>query len=182
MVHVLDRGTPSHLYGSPNHPTLLHVLETFKQLLKDRGPNEVIHVARCEPYAGVKTKLLGSAKSTHLADIIKQKILEKNIMFVQEWEYIIYPDFRLQLFKEFGLTVDSYIQKIIRVLRSQRIGYIKKKGLSQLLMEVVETEITTELKFPNDETLEEFNSNIQWLRYLFKANKIDIPNFFAWNE
>jgi len=49
-------------------------------------------------------------------------------------------------------------------------------------MEVMETEITTELKFPNDESFEGFNSNIQWLRYLFKANKIDIPTFSAWNE
>jgi hypothetical protein len=125
---------------------------------------------------------LGSDKSTHLADTIIQKILETNIMSAQEWEGIIYPDFRLHLIKEFGLTVDSYIQKIIRVVRSQRIGNIKKKGLSQLLMEVVETEITTELQVPNDETLEGFNSLIQWLRYLFKANKIDITTFFAWNE
>jgi hypothetical protein len=49
-------------------------------------------------------------------------------------------------------------------------------------MEVVEKEITTELKVPNDEIFEGFNSNIQWLRYLLKAKKIDIPNFFAWNE
>jgi len=132
-------------------------------------------MAGCEPYAemkkDVKTKRLGSAKSTHLADIIIQKILETNIMCAQEWEDIIYPDFRLHLIKEFGLTVDSYIQKIIRVVRSQRIGNIKKKGLSQLLMEVVETEITTELKVPNDEIFEGFNSNIQWLRYLLRRTK-----------
>jgi len=54
MVHVLDRGTPSHLYGSPNHPTLIHVQENFKQLLKDRGHNEIIHMAGCEPYAEMK--------------------------------------------------------------------------------------------------------------------------------
>jgi hypothetical protein len=129
MVHVLDRGTPSHLYGSPNHPTLIHVLETFKQLLKDRGPNEIIYMAGFELYAemkkDVKTKRLGSAKSTHLADIIIQKILERNIMSAQEWEDIKYHDFRLHQIKMFGLTVDTYIQKIIRVVRSQRIGDIK---------------------------------------------------------
>jgi len=42
--------------------------------------------------------------------------------------------------------------------------------------------MTMELKVPNDETFEGFNSNIQWLSYLFKSNKIDIRNFFAWNE
>jgi len=31
-------------------------------------------------------------------------------MSAQEWEDVIYPDFRLQLIKEFGLTVDSYIE------------------------------------------------------------------------
>jgi hypothetical protein len=143
-------------------------------------------MAGCEPYAEikkeVKTKRMGSARSTHLADIIIQKILETNVMSAQEWEDIIDPDFRLQLIKDFGLKVDTYIQKIIRVVKSQKIGNVKKKGLSQVLMEVVETEITTDLKVPNDETLEGFNSNIQWLRYLFKANNIDVPTFFAWNE
>jgi hypothetical protein len=100
-------------------------------------------------------------------------------MSAQEREDIIYPDFRLQLIKEFGLTVDFYIQKIVRFMRSQGIGNIKKESLSQLLMEVVEKEITTELKVPNNETFEGFNFNIQWLRYLFKANKIDIPTFSA---
>jgi hypothetical protein len=57
-------------------------------------------------------------------------------MSAQEWEDIIYPDFLPELIKKFGLTVESYIQKIIRVVRSQMIGNIKKKGLSQLLIEV----------------------------------------------
>jgi hypothetical protein len=138
MVHVPDRGTPSLLYVSPNHPTLIHVLGTFKQLLKDRDPNEIIHMVGCEPYAkikkDVKTKRLGSANSTHLADIIVQKVLETNIMSAQEWKDIIYPDFRLQLIKEFGLMVDCYIQKILRLVRSHRIGNVIKEGLSQLLM------------------------------------------------
>jgi len=47
-------------------------------------------MAGCEPYAeqkkDVKTKWLGSAKSTHLADIIIQKILEKDVMSAQEWD------------------------------------------------------------------------------------------------
>jgi hypothetical protein len=133
MIHVLDRGTTSHLYGSPNHPTLFHVLETFKQLLKDRGPNEIIHMAVCEPYAemkkDVKKQRPGSAKSTHLADNIIQKILETNIMNAQDWEDIIYPDFRLKLIKGFGLTVDSYIQKLIRVVRSQRSETSNRKVL-----------------------------------------------------
>jgi hypothetical protein len=38
-------------------------------------------------------------------------------------------------------------------VKSQKIGNVKKKGLPQLLMEVVETEITTDLKVPNDEKL-----------------------------
>jgi hypothetical protein len=139
----------THLYGSPNNPHLSHGLDIFKQLFKDRDPNEVIHMAGCEPYAemrkDVKTKRLGNAKSTHLADIIIHKILETNVMSAQEWEDIIDPDFRLQLIKEFGLTVDSYIQKIIRVVKSQKTGNVKRKGLSQLLMEMVETEITTDL-------------------------------------
>jgi len=46
-----------------------------------------------------------------------------------------------------------HIQKIKRVVKSQKIGNVKKKGLPQLLMEVVETEITTDLKVPNDEKL-----------------------------
>jgi len=89
-------------------------------------------MARCEPYAEHKkdttTKRIGSSKSKHLADIIIQKILETDVVSAQEWEDIIPPDFRLQLIKEFGLTVDSYIQKILRIVKSQKIGTVKKES------------------------------------------------------
>jgi len=49
-------------------------------------------------------------------------------------------------------------------------------------MEVVVKEITTELHVPEDETLDGFNSNIQWLKDLFRVNDIDIIEFLAWNE
>jgi len=51
-----------------------------------------------------------------------------------------------------------------------------------LLMEVVEKEITTELRVPEDETVNGFNSNIRWLRYLFRVNNNDLVEFLAWNE
>jgi len=143
-------------------------------------------MAGCESYAehkkDVKTKRIGSSKSKHVADIIIQKILETDVVSAQEWENIIPPDFRLQLINEFGLTVDSYIQKILRIVKSQKIGTVKKKCLSQLLMELVKREITEELCVPEDETLDGFNSNIQWLRYLFRVNNIDLIEFLAWNE
>jgi hypothetical protein len=129
-----------------------------------------------------KKKRIGSCKSKHLADIIIQKILETDVVTAQEWEDMIAPDFRLQLIKEFGLTVDSYIQKILRIVKSQKIASVKKKCLSQLLMELVEKEITTELRVPEDETLNGFNSNIRWLRYLYRVNNIDLIEFLAWNE
>jgi hypothetical protein len=88
---------------------------------------------------------------------------------------------RLQLIKEFGLTVDSYIQKILLIVKAQKVGNVKHKCLSELLMEVVETEITERLLVPEDETLDGFNSNIRWLRYLFRVNNIDMIEFLAWN-
>jgi hypothetical protein len=61
----------THVYGSPRHPDLAEILETLKQLFKDRDPNEVIQMAGCEPYAehkkDTKTKRIGSTKSKHLA-------------------------------------------------------------------------------------------------------------------
>jgi len=82
----------THLYGSPRHTDLAEIMETFKQLFKDLDPNEVIRMAGCEPYAEqkkhVKTKRMGSSKSTHLADIIIQKILETDVVSAQEWEDI----------------------------------------------------------------------------------------------
>jgi hypothetical protein len=127
----------TNLYRSPRHPDLREVMEMFKTLFKDRDPNEVIRMAGCEPYAekkDVKTRRLGSSKSTHLADIIISKIMETDVLSAQEWEDIIPPEFKLQLIKEFGLTVDSYIQKILRIVKSQKVGNVKSKSLSELLM------------------------------------------------
>jgi hypothetical protein len=38
------------------------------------------------------------------------------------------------------------------------------------------------LHVPEDETLDGFNSNIQWLRYLIRVNGIDLIEFLGWNE
>jgi len=96
----------------------------FKHLYSTHEPDDIMKDARCEAYheerKDISKKLLGATKSKHLADIVMRKIEQYNIMSAQQWENRVPPDIKLQLIKEFGLAVDSYIQKIIRISKTQR--------------------------------------------------------------
>jgi len=119
------------MYGTREHPDLIDIMNELKTLFANHTPDDIIADANCEGYfeekKALKTKRVGSTKSTHLADIIMKKILETEVNSAQEWENVIPPDFKLQLIKEFGLTVDSYIQKIIRIVKTEKISQNKQK-------------------------------------------------------
>jgi hypothetical protein len=60
----------------------------------------------------------GRRKAKHLTDILIRQIEDHNILSAQQWENRISPDIKLQLLREFGLSVDGYIQRLIRLTRA----------------------------------------------------------------
>jgi hypothetical protein len=103
-----------------------------------------------------------------------------NVNSAQEWENAVPPEFKLQLIKEFGLSVDSYIQKIIRIVKAEKITQIRTRNLTERLIELLEQQLA--LHHAPGEIPLEFNAVTSWVEYLFKVNYIDIIDFFAWNE
>jgi len=155
----------------------------FELLFQHRNPNDVVADARCEQYhesrKETNTKRMGNAKSKHLADIIIAKIEETGVNSSQEWENIVSPEFKLQLIKEFGLTVDTYIQKIIRIVKVEKVTKIKCRTLTELYIDLLNT---TRIPDDDESSMREFMAIVPWIQYLFMVNDIDLIDFMAWNE
>jgi len=75
---------------------------------------------------------------------------------------------------EFGLSVDGYIQRLVRLNKTKLILQVKNEPLiSHLLNEIYQT-------FPLID--DAFLSAVNWLRELFDINRIGLITFLAWNE
>jgi len=171
----------THLYGNKRQTELAEALNEFKLLFAHRDPNDVLADARCEEYHDDRkeriTKRMGNTKSKHLADIIIQKIQETDVNSAQEWENVVPPKFKLQLIKEVGLSVDSYIQKIIRIVKTENITQIKTRSLTELYTQLMDEQFRYEV--PDDP---DFKAIISWLEFLFLINDIDMIEFLPRNE
>jgi len=169
----------THVFGTKVQTELIHAHEDFKRVLAHTDPNQIIRDSQCKPYfEDRKDRYVGrlrGAKSRHLADIIMRTILDQNIQSAQHWESIVNPDLKMQLIREYSLSVDSYILKIIRVVKAGKTLQIKTKPLTELLVPLLD-----DLSDRYGES--DFIEIIIWLRHLFSVNEIDLIQFFAWNE
>jgi hypothetical protein len=168
----------THCVGNTTRAELRPIYNLFRQLPATQDPNAVITNSRCETYFEQKKQQqrarIGTAKLKHLADILIQQINEYGILSAQQWENKTSPDIKLQLIREYGLSVHGYIQRLIRITKKKRVLDIKTKTLTQLLIDEILT------VFPQID--QPFLQNVEWLRNLFQANEIDIIEFLAWNE
>jgi hypothetical protein len=164
--------------GNTTRAELRPIYNLFRQLQATQDPNRIITDSRCVTYFEQKKHQrrarIGTAKLKHLADILMQQINEYGILSAQQWENKISPDVKLQLIREYGLSVDGYIQRLILITKTKRVLDIKTKTLTQLLIDDIL------IVFPDID--QSFLQNVQWLRNLFQANDIDIIEFLAWNE
>jgi hypothetical protein len=185
LLYCLRYGIQTtHIYGIKQQTDLQEINKEFQLLFQHHDPNDVIKDAKCEQYIEENkertTKRMGNQKSKHLADIIIDKIKECNITSAQDWENVIPPEFKPQLIKEFGLSVDSYIQKIVRIVKQDRTMEIKTKTLTEILLKhlnenLVEHMIPGEINYT-------FNQATKWIEDLFILNNINMIEFLAWNE
>ncbi|AYH52678.1 NS1 [Aedes albopictus densovirus] len=172
------------IYGNKIQQQLTEAMDTFKVLFENRDPNDVILDAGCKLYHEEKKeyqqKRCGQRKQQNLTDIILDKIKEKKITTAQQWENIIEPEFKIQLMKEFGLNVDSYVQRIVRIERTRIQQIIKSKTLTEIMVEILNEEYIK--NFTPGEDNSKLQNIIQWIEYMFKENNINIIHFLAWNE
>jgi hypothetical protein len=185
LLYCLRYGIQTtHIYGAKQQADLQEINKEFQLLFQHHDPNEVIKDAKCEQYIEDNkertTKRMGNKKSKHLADIIIDKIKECNIVSAQDWENVIPPEFKLQLIKEFGLSVDSYIQKIVRIVKQDRTMEIKTKTLTEILLKHLNEHLVEHMD--PGEINYKFNDAIEWIENLFTLNNINIIEFLAWNE
>nr|AJI02597.1 non-structure protein 1 [Mosquito densovirus HB-3] len=174
----------THIYGNKVQKQLTEAMDTFKILFEDRDPNDVILDAKCKLYheekKEYKQKRCGQRKQQNLTDIILDKIKEKKITTAQQWENIIEPEFKIQLMKEFGLNVDSYVRRIVRIERTRIQQLIKSKTLTEIMIEILNEDYIKH--FTPGEDNSKIKKCVEWIEYLFKENNINIIHFLAWNE
>lgn len=172
------------IYGNKIQQQLTEAMDTFKILFENRDPNDVILDAGCKLYHEEKKeyqqKRCGQRKQQNLTDIILDKIKSKKITTAQQWENIIEPEFKIQLMKEFGLNVDSYVQRIVRIERTRIQQLIKSKTLTEIMVEILNEEYIKNFKPGEDNS--KMENIIKWIEYMFKENNINIIHFLAWNE
>jgi hypothetical protein len=56
-------------------------------------------------------------------------------MSAQQWENRVPPDVKLQLIREYGLSVDSYIQRLIKITKTKKVLEVKARTMTELLIE-----------------------------------------------
>lgn len=172
------------IYGNKIQQQLTEAMDTFKILFENRDPNDVILEAGCKLYheekKDNKQKRCGQRKQQNLTDIILEKIKEKKITTAQQWENQIEPEFKIQLMKEFGLNVDSYVTRIVRIERTRIQQLIKAKTLTEIMLEILNDDYIKH--FTPGEDNSKTTKCIEWIEYLFKENNINIIHFLAWNE
>nr|AVM80379.1 non-structural protein 1 [Ambidensovirus sp.] len=166
------------IYGNKTQGKLIEAMNVFKELFENKEDQDIVLDAGCKKYVEESkeegNKRCGRKKQLHLTEIIMEKIKEHDILTQQQWENKIDPDFKLQLIKEFGLSVDSYIQKIVRIERTTIQQKIKGQTLTEIMMNILQKKY--------NENDEKFQDVIKWIDYMFKENNIDIIHFLSWNE
>lgn len=168
----------ANIHGSRQKEKLNYIQGLYNQLLKSYSGTTIID-GKCKLYIEQKKedkeKRTGKNKTKHLSDIIYEKVIEQDIQSYQDWDNKLDPQFKLYLIREFGLTVDSYITKIIRITKTSKLQKLKQQSMVEIykdILEIAQEDITTTA----------FQSILDWIKYLFKENRIDIINYFAWNE
>jgi len=93
-----------------------------------------------------------------------------------DWNLQVDTETKHQLMREFGLTVDNYVQRLIRARKHEKMKYYKYVPLSEvMLMELEKYMKKWEKVEPN------FHACCDWIKYLFEENGLDMIEFFAWS-
>ena len=200
LLYCIRHGIESgRLHGVRIGAVMKDGFQIFNQLYHNRDPNEIDHeIKTCKKYIeeGKETnQRIGKLKRRNIVDTIQELLTEYAITSNSEWNLRIPEKIKHQLLREYGLSVDNYVQRLIRARKHNTITYFKETPLEALIRK--HNTITYFKEIPLEalilDCIDEYmknNSNIEagihencdWIEYLFSSNNIDLPEFLAWNS
>ena len=151
----------------------------FQTLFHNRDPNTINNeIQECKKYIEENKQFsrLGRNKRRNVVDTISDIIKQYNIKTNAEWNIHVDTETKHQLMREYGLSVDNYVQRLIRANKHKNLKYYKYVPTAELLLNELHNYMD------NHETIEDnFHAICDWLNYLCTENGIDLPEFLAWN-
>lgn len=125
----------------------------------------------------IENKRISHTKINNITLMLWDMCEKYDLYTATDWEHKISHEEKVHLMTEYGLQVDSYIQRILRIRRQERTNRLKRMSLTEMMI------ITMEEYMQDREQADDvFLECVDWLIQLFTANDIDIIEFLAWNE
>ena len=151
----------------------------FNELYHNRDPNEINkELAECKKYIEHKTNSrLGKLKRRNIVDTIQEILAEHNINTNSEWNLKVDQETKHQLLREYGLSVDNYVTRLIRARKHDTTKYYKDTPIEELVLQSINDNMTK-----SEEIEDTFHDAVNWIEYLFAENEINLPEFLAWNS
>jgi hypothetical protein len=166
-------------YGTRINKEMREAYEIFMDLYNTRDPNDIhMEIGRCKQYiedAKHDTRI-GKQRRKNIVDTIMDLLNQYNINTNTDWNIQIDAETKHQLMREYGLTVDNYVQRLIRARKHANMKYYKHVPLGELLAKEIETYMND-----NEKVEPNFHECCDWIEYLFKENNLDLNDFLAWN-
>lgn len=187
ILYLLRYGLKSmHYYGNKVMPIVKQINDLFQAQADE---HETVDLdAICRPYiearkeAKEKKARCGKQKQKNITDIILDQIETLKIQSVCEWERRVDSDFKTQLLREFGVSADSYITRLIKINKMKSTEQIRNKPYIELIADMCGRFTAENYTIDNEreEDLLHFMRCVDYIEYIFDENKLDMIEFFAW--
>ena len=155
--------------------------DIFNELYHNRDPNEIDNeIKECKKYIEenkTTNQRIGRLKRRNIVDTTEELLTEHNINANSEWNLRVPEKIKHQLLREYGLSVDNYVQRLIRARKHNTIRYYKETPFEELILECIDEYMKTNKTIETD-----FHNTCDWIEYLFKSNNINLQEFLAWNS
>lgn len=155
--------------------------DQFNHLL-DTYTDEVLDAARCRPYEEQKKAAVELAednavrKRVALGKLIEGYVHKYDIANMRNYEDLVPYNEKMQIAYEYGPQYRTMVKEVLVNNNVLRRDKIRNSNLTDLFEQ--------QFKKIDDDTINtrEFKECLEWILDYFRANKIDIIEFFAWNE
>ena len=166
----------ANLFGARINKEMKQAYDIFLSQYHNRDPNEINYeLNKCQQYIEDNKTRIGKTRRRNIVDTIIDLIQEHNIETTADWNLTIPAETKHQLLKEFGLSVDNYVQRLIRTNKHEKAKYYKNVPFTQLQINIIQTYMDTHAEYENT-----FYPCITWIHYLLQENKIDLIEFLTW--
>lgn len=157
-------------------------MDTYQELFTTPEGELTDDLKHCRAYVeDVKVQKhehrISNNKMKNITDVIRNICETQDIYNQTEWEQRVEYAVKIQLMQEYGLNVDSYVQRIVRLRRQERTNRLKDTSITEMMIITMENYMKD-----NDHADDTFLACVEWLMTLFEENDIDVIDFMAWNE